>query len=353
MKKISVKTIYLILVISIGLVGLGVGSTFAMFTASGKIDNPVSFNAGMSSESDILETIEVSLSPKEVKKVNLNVNNNTDYSLNYVMWYIDEGYDVDFGLKRVGTDGYQNVISPLDTHEYEVSIRNNSDSDTVMVIIGVSSSKNNPVLSKNMAMIPQMELSDNVTPLESFEYILGGGTYVNESSMRYSVPSGDIYLINYIGNDTEVIVPSTYMVNGVEYNTVILSSDMDDTNGVFTSNKVITSVFIDENVKLVNFSVGSATMGSADCMFSGCSNLTTVSSLPSVISSAYAMFSGCSNLTGTIDIVSEKISSFSDAFKNTSKSINVILPKSGTKTYSSFMSYTARPSNVTYTIRDN
>ena len=45
MQKISVKTIYLILVISIGLVGLGVGSTFAMFTASSKIDNPISFTA--------------------------------------------------------------------------------------------------------------------------------------------------------------------------------------------------------------------------------------------------------------------------------------------------------------------
>ena len=42
--KISMKTIYLILVISIGLIGLGVGSTYAVFTASAEISNPISFS---------------------------------------------------------------------------------------------------------------------------------------------------------------------------------------------------------------------------------------------------------------------------------------------------------------------
>ena len=39
--KISMKTIYLILVITIGLVGLGIGSTLAVFTASAEISNPM------------------------------------------------------------------------------------------------------------------------------------------------------------------------------------------------------------------------------------------------------------------------------------------------------------------------
>ena len=42
--KISMKTIYLILVITIGLVGLGIGSTLAVFTASAEISNPISFS---------------------------------------------------------------------------------------------------------------------------------------------------------------------------------------------------------------------------------------------------------------------------------------------------------------------
>lgn len=36
-KRISMKTFYLIGIISIGLIGLAVGSTYAMFTASAEI----------------------------------------------------------------------------------------------------------------------------------------------------------------------------------------------------------------------------------------------------------------------------------------------------------------------------
>ena len=46
--KISMKTIYLILVITIGLVGLGIGSTLAVFTASAEISNPISFSSNLS-----------------------------------------------------------------------------------------------------------------------------------------------------------------------------------------------------------------------------------------------------------------------------------------------------------------
>lgn len=351
MQKISVKTIYLILVISIGLVGLGVGSTFAMFTASSKIDNPISFTAGIFGESDVIETVEVTVPAGETKATNLHVTNSTNSNLNYVMWYIDEGLDIELGSKRTDSGTYQTTIDAGEEHQYEVSIRNNSSS-SVTVVIGVSSGTGSVTLSSDMKMVPQSELIDLNTPLSDFDYILGGGTYNNESDMSYSIPSGYVYLIDYKGSSTDVTIPATYTVNGTKYNTVVLSADMDEASvGVFTGNKTITSVSINENVKLVNFSVGTATEGSADSMFSDCTNLTTISSLPNNISRAYGMFSNCTNLTGTIEIKAENISTFSRSFENTSKSINVILPKSGTTTYNSFMSYSERPSNVTYTVK--
>lgn len=353
MQKISVKTIYLILVISIGLVGLGVGSTFAMFTASSKIDNPISFTAGIFGESDVMETVEITVPAGETKATNLHVTNSTNSNLNYVMWYIDEGLDIEIGSKRTDSGTYQTTIDAGEEHQYEVSIRNNSSS-SVTVVIGVSSGTGSVTLSSDMKMVPQSELIDLNTPLSDFDYILGGGTYNNESDMSYSIPSGYVYLIDYKGSSTDVTIPATYTVNGTKYNTVVLSADMDEASvGVFTGNKTITSVSINENVKLVNFSVGTATEGSADSMFSDCTNLTTISSLPNNISSAYGMFSNCTNLTGTIEIKAENISTFSRSFENTSKSINVILPKSGTTTYNSFMSYSERPSNVTYTVRSS
>lgn len=353
MQKISVKTIYLILVISIGLVGLGVGSTFAMFTASSKIDNPISFTAGIFGESDVMETVEVTVPAGETKATNLHVTNSTNSNLNYVMWYIDEGLDIELGSKRTDSGTYQTTIGAGEEHQYEVSIRNNSNSD-VTVVIGISSGTGSVTLSSDMKMVPQSELIDLNTPLSDFDYILGGGTYKNESDMSYSIPSGYVYLIDYKGSSTDVTIPSTYTVNGTKYNTVVLSADMDEASvGVFTDNKIITSVSINENVKLVNFSIGTATDYSADNLFSDCTNLTTISSLPNNISSAYGMFINCTNLTGTIEIKAENISTFSRSFENTSKSINVILPKSGTTTYNSFMSYSERPSNVTYTVRSS
>lgn len=353
MQKISVKTIYLILVISIGLVGLGVGSTFAMFTASSKIDNPISFTAGIFGESDVMETVEVTVPAGETKATNLHVTNSTNSNLNYVMWYIDEGLDIELGSKRTDSGTYQTTIGAGEEHQYEVSIRNNSNSD-VTVVIGISSGTSSVTLSSDMKMVPQSELIDLNTPLSDFDYILGGGTYKNESDMSYSIPSGYVYLIDYKGSSTDVTIPATYTVNGTKYNTVVLSADMDEASvGVFTDNKIITSVSINENVKLVNFSIGTATDYSADNLFSDCTNLTTISSLPNNISSAYGMFINCTNLTGTIEIKAENISTFFRSFENTSKSINVILPKSGTTTYNSFMSYSERPSNVTYTVRSS
>ena len=353
MQKISVKTIYLILVISIGLVGLGVGSTFAMFTASSKIDNPISFTAGIFGESDVMETVEVTVPAGETKATNLHVTNSTNSNLNYVMWYIDEGLDIELGSKRTDSGTYQTTIGAGEEHQYEVSIRNNSNSD-VTVVIGVSSGTGSVTLSSDMKMVPQSELIDLNTPLSDFDYILGGGTYKNESDMSYSIPSGYVYLIDYKGSSTDVTIPATYTVNGTKYNTVVLSADMDEASvGVFTDNKTITSVSINENVKLVNFSIGTATDYSADNLFSDCTNLTTISSLPNNISSACGMFINCTNLTGTIEIKAENISTFFRSFENTSKSINVILPKSGTTTYNSFMSYSERPSNVTYTVRSS
>lgn len=353
MQKISVKTIYLILVISIGLVGLGVGSTFAMFTASSKIDNPISFTAGIFGESDVMETVEITVPAGETKATNLHVTNSTNSNLNYVMWYIDEGLDIELGSKRTDSGTYQTTIDAGEEHKYEVSIRNNSSS-SVTVVVGVSSGTGSVTLSSDMKMVPQSELDDPNTSLSDFDYILGGGTYKNESDMSYSIPNGYIYLINYKGSSTDVTIPATYTVNGTKYNTVVLSADMDEASvGVFTDNKIITSVSINENVKLVNFSIGTATDYSADNLFSDCTNLTTISSLPNNISSAYGMFINCTNLTGTIEIKAENISTFFRSFENTSKSINVILPKSGTTTYNSFMSYSERPSNVTYTVRSS
>ena len=199
MQKISVKTIYLILVISIGLVGLGVGSTFAMFTASSKIDNPISFTAGIFGESDVIETVEVTVPAGETKATNLHVTNSTNSNLNYVMWYIDEGLDIELGSKRADSGTYQTTIGAGEEHQYEVSIRNNSNSD-VTVVIGVSSDTGSVTLSSDMKMVPQSELKPTLASVITNLYISSTKTPVTNNSITYQYDTKNNLMQDTAGN---------------------------------------------------------------------------------------------------------------------------------------------------------
>ena len=201
MQKISVKTIYLILVISIGLVGLGVGSTFAMFTASSKIDNPISFTAGIFGESDVIETVEVTVPVGETKATNLHVTNSTNSNLNYVMWYIDEGLDIELGSKRTDSGTYQTTIGAGEEHQYEVSIRNNSNSD-VTVVIGVSSGTGSVTLSSDMKMVPQSELKLKPTLASVITNLYNNSTKtaVTNNSITYQYDTTNNLMQDTAGN---------------------------------------------------------------------------------------------------------------------------------------------------------
>ena len=201
MQKISVKTIYLILVISIGLVGLGVGSTFAMFTASSKIDNPISFTAGIFGESDVMETVEITVSAGETKATNIYVTNSTNSNLNYVMWYIDEGLDIELGSKRTDSGTYQTTIGAGEEHQYEVSIRNNSSS-SVTVVIGVSSGTGSVTLSSDMKMVPQSELKPTLASVITNLYISNTKTKVTNNSIEYNYATSVNLMNDRLGGTT-------------------------------------------------------------------------------------------------------------------------------------------------------
>jgi hypothetical protein len=86
-KKISVKTFYLIAVISIGLIGLAVGSTYAMFTTSAEINNPITISSNLISNDDVMETFEVEVKSKEFITKTIIVNSGNNTNINYGMRY--------------------------------------------------------------------------------------------------------------------------------------------------------------------------------------------------------------------------------------------------------------------------
>lgn len=87
MKKISVKTFYLIAVISIGLIGLAVGSAYAMFTTSAEINNPITISSNLISNDDVMETFEVEVKSKEFITKTIIVNSGNNTNINYGMRY--------------------------------------------------------------------------------------------------------------------------------------------------------------------------------------------------------------------------------------------------------------------------
>ena len=155
--KISMKTIYLILVITIGLIGLGVGSTFAVFTASAEINSPIYFSTSLTYDSDIYESIDVVVGANSTRDINFAIyNDDSIANVNYAVWYTYSGNsnDLTFGVNY----SEQNCSTPsgvLDLNGYNVliSVTNNTSSN-ITFTIGVSTSKDDIVLPSYMNIVP-------------------------------------------------------------------------------------------------------------------------------------------------------------------------------------------------------
>ena len=101
------------------------------------------------------------------------------------------------------------------------------------------------------------------------------------SNFTYSTSNGNVVITKYNGSDTVVNLAPTYIINGIEYNTVVSGS-------VFLGKTLL---------REVNFADGiTAVDGNAGSMFTGCSNLIKVSGLPyNIVNLSYA-FQNCSSL---------------------------------------------------------
>jgi len=327
-KKISLKTLYLIAIIAIGLVVLGVGSTYALFTASASIDNPIYIASNLSYTSDIMDTVDVTIFPGETEYVILNINNTSETSLNYVTWYINNDNDIELGVElneTAETLGCNTICNNVPTAtsglEVKVYVRNN-EPNTVTITIGVSSSSSDVILANNMKIIPNQEMPPPITPLSDFMYVLGSknttyntidyydsssDTIVEGTLLRpITIASDEILLTKYIGSSEIVVVPDTYTVGGVTYKTVVSScatytTDSGDVrSGVFMNNTSITDVIFGGNVTFLSFDYNNGDADSpyraASYLFEGCTSLVNVENISDNVDCLYYTFSGCTSL---------------------------------------------------------
>ena len=205
MKKISIKNIYLILVISIGLIVLGIGSTYAMFTSSSNIDNPISLSSNLTYSSDIFESFDITLSSKESKTIKLNINNNTNISsINYASWYIYEGSDTDLTFYTIIDNSTD--IEPSGTLSTSGSINIkivNNTTNKVSLTVGLSSNKDNIVLPDYMKLITvnkEKTFADYITNL----YTSASKTTVTNNSITYNYATSESLMNDRLGGTTDL-----------------------------------------------------------------------------------------------------------------------------------------------------
>ena len=402
-EKIPIKTFYLIAVIGVGLLGLAIGSTYAVFTATATIENPISFTSNLLYNSETLESVDVTLAVGETKTITLNVVNSQTRNLKFASWYMCDSEDVE--VVATPAEGYSlsGTIAKSSQFAITVKIRNHGSS-TAFVNLGVSStiSSGEIVLSSDMKLLEEGELT---TLLSDFDYAIG-----SYDVHDINIPDGDILLVRYKGTDTSLNIPATYTVDGVTYNTVMYSGTSND-DSVFMGNSSITKINFKDGVKFADFdfedhtslnynsinylfqecsslteitglpdtitsmngafcdctslvnapiipsSVTSMESTFSDCTslvtaptipnsvinmnftFSGCTGLTTAPVIPSSVTNMYGTFQGCTNLIGNVNIESSNVNNASYVFTDTTKEINVYVPE-GSITYTTFRALT-------------
>lgn len=170
MKKISIKTFYLIAVISIGLIGLAVGSTYAMFTTSAEINNPITISSNLTSNNDVMETFEVEIEPYKTVTQTININSGTVSNVNYAVWYLNNISNVDIGILSTNTRTTGVIKDAGSGTGCNIVLRNNS-AEKKTITIGVATSKSSISLASNMTIVPQTVLGERQINTNAATYI--------------------------------------------------------------------------------------------------------------------------------------------------------------------------------------
>lgn len=153
---------------------------------------------------------------------------------------------------------------------------------------------------------------------EMSAYVYNIGSY-NSSSKAYAGlvtnfdvitnnTKGTVTLMKYTGSSENVTVPSSYVINGRTYNTVLGKST--STSGPFSGNTKIKTVEFADGVTLEG--------GNGSYLFYGCTNLASVNRIPSNAKDISYMFYECENLM-TLPDVPGSVTKMDYAFFNCKK----------------------------------
>ncbi len=165
------------------------------------------------------------------------------------------------------------------------------------------------------------------TSIDNFEYSIG--TFDDDRDI-YVIPNGKVLLTRYNGSSTIVNVPSTYTIDGVEYDVAILS------NNCFSGNTSITEVNFANNLTLYSPGREELNANFAFNLFSGCTSLVNAPTIPSSVTNLQQTFQGCTSLVNAPTIPSS-VTNLQQTFQGCTSLVNApTIPNSVTNMYSTF-----------------
>lgn len=206
MKKISIKTFYLIAVISIGLIGLAVGSTYAMFTTSAEINNPITISSNLTSNNDVMETFEVEIEPYKTVTQTININSGTVSNVNYAVWYLNNISNVDIGILSTNTRTTGVIKDAGSGTGCNIVLRNNS-AEKKTITIGVATSKSSISLASNMTIVPQVvigerQINTNAATYKKKLYSTTEKSTVTNNSITYNTSQSQLLMNDRKGSSS-------------------------------------------------------------------------------------------------------------------------------------------------------
>ena len=85
------------------MLGLAIGSTYAIFTTSAEINNPISLSTTLTSDDDVFDVIDIVIEPYDTITKTIKIVNSSNSTVNFAIWYLNNFSDnsVDFGINGV------------------------------------------------------------------------------------------------------------------------------------------------------------------------------------------------------------------------------------------------------------
>ena len=270
MKKISIKTFYLIAVISIGLIGLAVGSTYAMFTTSAEINNPITISSNLTSNNDVMETFEVEIEPYKTVTQTININSGTVSNVKYAVWYLNNISNVDIGILSTNTRTTGVIKDAGSGTGCNIVLRNNS-AEKKTITIGVATSKSSISLASNMTIVPQVVIGERQINTNAASYITKlysttEKSTVTNNSITYNTSPSQLLMNDRKGSSSTGIDDGNIRYYGASPNNYIYFNCSDYSNPTASTCEKwrIIGVF-DGKVKIMrNESIGSYSWDNKD-----------------------------------------------------------------------------------------